>query len=84
MFNVRGSALSAQLHSFAHGTSGLDEHQLLYVELRAYSLSPVVCRRIESAHSEWKNVAKKVTTGRFAWRAAAMRRNDICKDSFDL
>ena len=79
-FLAPGTALSAQLHEFTSGRGELSDYSLLHNELRAYSLSPTVCRRIESTHSEWRSITKKICIGRFAWKAAALRRADICAE----
>jgi hypothetical protein len=76
----RGSGHRAQLEAFAAGQGELTAFPALYIELRAYALVPIVCRRIESAHSEFKGVTKKLTSARFAWMAAAMRRGDVIKE----
>ena len=69
--------MRAQLHCFSEGNRGIECYPLLALELRGYALIPVVCRRVESAHAEWKGITKKVTAARFPFKAASMRRADI-------
>ena len=74
---ARGSALRAQAEEFASGVLELMAYPALYNNLKAYALIPVVCRRIEGAHAEWKAHAQP--SSRFAWVASKVRRRDILR-----
>ena len=49
----------------------------LYLFFRGISRVPVVCRRIEASHAEYKGLDKRMTAATFAFKAAGMRRKDI-------
>jgi hypothetical protein len=66
LFFEHGTALRAQLDLWEESRQPLQSSfPHLYSELRKYALIPVMCRRIEASHAEFKNVSKKITNGRF-------------------
>lgn len=78
LFFAHGGALRAQLDLWQETGRPLEvvcPH--LFAELRHYALAPVMCRRIEAAHSQFKHVQKRLSNARFAALAAQMRRGDV-------
>jgi len=75
-FLAAGSALRRQIEAFATTDSPLQAWPHLLVELLAYALIPIVCRRIEGVHSELRGILRKVNNQRLAMPGAKLRRND--------
>ena len=75
----RGSACRAQLDIFAEPAceQALYEFPLLYHILHMYAKITVVCRRVECDHSEFRQVSDKCPVSSYAWKCAAVRRQDI-------
>jgi hypothetical protein len=65
LFFEHGTALRAQLDLWeASGQPLRSAFPHLFTHLRKYALIPVMCRRIEASHAEFKNVRKKITHAR--------------------
>ena len=72
-----GSVLRAQAQTWHSTDAPLEAFPQLHKVLRGYSLIPIVCRRIEAAHAEFQHIAKRMSHGSFALKAARMRRHDV-------
>lgn len=73
----RASPFRQQLVMFASGEAALVSLPELYVELRAYSMIPVVSRRVEGVHAFIKRCGKKATRMSPALSSALLRRPQV-------
>lgn len=79
-FLMHDCPLRLELERFvAEGCASLDSCVLLYCELRAYCMCPIVCRRIEAVHSVIRGMKLKATNVSVAWLSAKMRRSDLLR-----
>lgn len=73
------NALRSQLEPFAKGGAPLDHFPQLFVELRSYSIIPIVSRRVEGVHALVSRYGKKCTRFHPRLANAYLRRANVIK-----